>query len=85
MNGEGKYAVTTSNFYGIPINMMHSSNKDKLIRYEKDSYNNTKWSIVYLAWLLLLQWVIIKKGHFSSRKIFQEKKMTTGQGTLLTQ
>lgn len=40
--GEGKYAVTASKFYGVPINMMHNGNKVRLTWFEKYMYNSTK-------------------------------------------
>lgn len=79
--GEGKYAATASKFYGVPINMMDNSNKVRLIWYEKDSYNNTKWSIMHLAWQFyycngsLLQWDILAHIRYFKGKIWLQDKV----------
>lgn len=79
--GEGKYAVTFSKFYGVPINMMHKSNKVRLMWYGHVQQYKVVNHVPGLT-TLLLQWGIITMGHFSAPKIFQAKKTTTGPGTL---
>lgn len=75
---EGKYAATASKFYGVPINMMHNSNKVRHVIWKGHVQQYKVVSHVPGLTTLLLQWVIITTGHFSTPKIFQDKKTITG-------